>query len=145
MTKRKKILENILNNFQIIKNNMYGQFAIESGRHITHSQWFVLSIIEKIDKASVKDIAKILGITQSAATQLVNGLVDNKYVARKLNEKDRRETDLFISKKGRKELLVMKKKQIAMAAVFFKVLNEKELRQYLKIQNKILSSLIKPS
>ncbi len=141
MTKRQKAIENILNNFQVIKNKMYFKFISEGAHHITHSQWFVLSIVEKTDKASVKDIAKILGITQSAATQLVNGLVDNKYVARTTNKKDRRETDLCISKKGKKQLILMKKKQVATAADFFKVLSEKELRQYLAIQNKILKHL----
>ena len=142
MPKRKKIIEDILNNLQIIKNKMYFKFISEPARHITHSQWFVLSIINKNFQASLKDVSKMLGISPSAATQLVNSLVDNGYVARSVNAKDRREADLVISKKGKKELIAMKKKQILMAETLFKVLSEQELKSYLKIQNKILSNLV---
>ena len=137
---RKKIVEEIINNFQIIKNKMYGH--VMSGRpgSMTHSQWFVMHLIGVAKKTSIKEISQVLGISSSAATQLVNGLQENDYVERTVDKKDRRELRLVISKQGKKEMAVMRKKNLALVQHFFKPLSQAELKQYVKLQKKILSS-----
>ena len=94
MQKRKKAIEQIVNNFQILKNKMYLKVVINQKKEITNSQWFVLCIIEKHPNFGIKEISKILSISSSAGTQLVNGVVKNGYVLRATNLKDRRELNL---------------------------------------------------
>ena len=134
-------MEQIINNFHIIKNKMYAKVVIEHSNIITNSQWFVLCIIDKHPDFSIKDISKILSISSSAATQLVNGLVKKGYVIRTRNTKDKRGLHLIISPKGKKQIMVITRKHIQFAEKLFSPLNEKELNQYITLQNKIISKM----
>lgn len=135
---RKQLIDNLLNNFQVVKNRMHAVIAAELKSGITTSQWFVLCIIERNKNFGIKELSQILGVSSSACTQLVNALVKDKFVVRSTGAKDRRELDLRLSKKGKKAVLELRKKQIAMANAFFKGLNDKELKQFVTLQNKLI-------
>ncbi len=106
MEDRKKAIQEIINNFQIVKNRMHAKLMSEPNA-ITNSQWFVLDIIDRHADFGIKDVSLMLGISSSAATQLVNSLVDNGYVARSQDLKDRRGLNLALSKKGKKMCLII--------------------------------------
>ena len=59
MTNRKKIIQEIINNFQIMKNKMHAKFLSELKRNITISQWFALDIIERKPDEGIKEISNI--------------------------------------------------------------------------------------
>ena len=142
MTNRKKLIEDILANFHAMKNKMYPHFAQSGNKdRITPSQLFVLAIIERHQNIGIKEISKKLNITSSAATQLVDGLVENGYVARKADSKDRRALQLELSAKGRKRLANLKNKGVKMMAELFDALNDKELKTYLALHKKIISKI----
>lgn len=94
--------------------------------------------IEERGESTVKDVAKALGITSSAATQLVDGLVSSGYVNRKTDEEDRRAVALTLSKKTKEHVNKMKKQGIQKFLTLFKVLNDKEFNQYLELNKKIV-------
>ena len=141
MASRRKVIQEIIHNFQVIKHKIYTHLVGESTNGITRSQGLVLDIIHRYPEISIKDIAKILGISSSAATQLVHGLVRHKYVVRIVNKKDRRGLNIILSKKGKQEIVSMKRERLVMAETFFEGLSKKELEQYLKFQAKILSRM----
>jgi MarR family transcriptional regulator, organic hydroperoxide resistance regulator len=143
MESRKKAIEGIINNFNVIKHRMYMNTLATSQTATTPSQWFVLDIISKNANVGIKEISQMLSISSSAATQLVNGLVGLGYVTRMTNEKDKRGLDLQLSKKGTTQIASMRKKYVKMAEGFFSALDEKELSQYLALQRKICSHIIK--
>jgi len=91
MANRKKMIEEIMATFHAMRNKMHVTL-MQSGHRdsITHSQLFVLAIIEKCHDIGIKEISKKLNISSSAATQLVDGLVENGYVVRKADAADRR-------------------------------------------------------
>lgn len=109
---------------------------------IAHSQWFVLKIIEHYKNRSIKDIAETLGISSSAATQLVDGLVRRGYVTRQDDPKDRRSVRLELSPKGKKNVTATNEKRINEMAGLFDALTDSELEECLRLQRKILSKFL---
>lgn len=140
MADRKQLIERILHSFHAIQNQIKakaGNLGHKNG--ITHSQWFILKIIEHYKNRSIKDIAGTLEISSSAATQLVDGLVKSGYVIRQEDPKDRRSVRLELSAKGKKHLIATNEKRITEMAGLFDALTDKELEEYLRLQKKILS------
>lgn len=128
--------------FHAMRNKMHAN-VIQHRRKdcITHSQLFVLAIIERHRNIGIKEISKKLNISPSAATQLVDGLVENGYAVRKVDSKDRRALQLELSTKGRKHITELKNKRMEMMAALFDALNDEELKAYLKLHKKILSEI----
>lgn len=143
MTNRKKLIEQILGNFHAMKNKMHVQGVQPGNKHdITHSQLFVLAIIEHNQDIGIKEISEKLNISSSATTQLVDGLVENGYVVRKADLDDRRALQLGLSQKGSKQIAELKSKRMEMMETLFDALTDKELETYLKLHKKILSKII---
>lgn len=109
---------------------------------ITPSQWGVLMLIEQCGKSSVKDVAHALHISSSAATQLVDGLVESGYVEREKYAKDRRAVVLTLSKKTEKQVGKMKKQMSQKFLEIFEVLSDKEFTQYCALNKKIVQRFL---
>jgi DNA-binding MarR family transcriptional regulator len=139
MKKRKKIMEEIMVDFQAVGNKIQTKvLQSENDSLVTFSQWFVLSIIEQHCNIGIKEISKMLGISSSAITQLVDGLVDKKYVERKDNPKDRRALQLKLSINGKKYIIIKKKEHMKNIVKLFDVFSDKELMILLKLHKKML-------
>src|SRR4051812_24348826 len=69
-----------------------------------HAQLGVLFVIAHRGTQTVKELAQQFGMTSSAATQLANGLVKGKLLARAIDTKDRRKSHLTLTAKGKKVL-----------------------------------------
>lgn len=142
MKNRKKLIEEIMANFHAMRNKMHTRVMQPMSKNrITHSQIFVLAIIEQHHNIGLKEISKMLNISSSAATQLVEGLVENGYVVRKSDSKDRRALQLNLSVIGRKHIAELKNKRIKIIATLFDSLSDEELETYLKLHKKILSKI----
>ncbi|MDP2671627.1 MAG: MarR family transcriptional regulator [bacterium] len=143
MSTRDQLIEEILHSLHAIRNHIKAK-AVHLGHqnHITHSQWFILKTIEHYKSVSIKDIAETLGMSSSAATQLVDGLVQAGFVIRQENPNDRRLVRLELSPKGKRHIAATKENRITEMAQVFDALNDKELAGYLKLQKKILSKFL---
>lgn len=142
MTQRRQLVEEIMANINAFKHRVHFKIMREGNQNrITYSQWCVLAIIEKNRSAGIKEIAKMLGISSSAATQLVDGLVENRYAVRKTNTTDRRSLHIELSKKGKKHIAKMKTKYVKSMERLFKALSDKELKIYNQLHKKILTSI----
>jgi|GEM_PF-5804722 len=89
----------------------------------------------------IKDIALLLAITSSAATQLVESLESGGYVTRKHSQQDRRVVDVLLTEKGRakqQQILEARRKLIDMMTMN---LTEAEIHKLLRIQTKIITGL----
>lgn len=146
MTNRKQLIEDILNSFHAMRHKMKPkEFNSTHQNNITHSQWFVLGIIGNCKNASVKDISGMLGMSSSGATQLVDGLVQNGYVVRKDDPKDRRLVQLELSSKGKKQMAILRGKRIKEIEKLFDALTDSELETYLRLHKKITSKFLDKS
>ena len=143
MANRKQLIEDILSGFHAIRHKMKAK-AVHSGlkNRITHSQWFVLGIIEHCKKTNIKDVSEALGMSSSAATQLVEGLVQSGYVVRRADPKDRRAVELALSLKGKKRIATMREKRLHEMAKVFDALSDGELQTYVRLHKKITSKFL---
>ena len=99
--------------------------------------------LEGQNDSSLKEVANLLNVTSSAATQLVDGLVANGYVTRKENPEDRRKMTITISNKTKKKIAKMKEQNITQLLDLFKVLSDKELNQFLALHKKVIRGSLK--
>ena|SRR3989344_6437231 len=140
MSTRKQLIEEILHAFHSIRNITKAKAAsLGHQNHITHSQWFVLTIIAHFEKTNIKHIAEAMEMTSSAATQLVDGLVQNNYVTRQEDQSDRRLVQLELSPIGKKHITATKDKRINEMAEIFDSLSDKELEEFVRLFKKITS------
>lgn len=110
---------------------------------ITPAQWGVVILIEQKNESTVKDIASALNVTSSAATQLVDGLVSSGYVTRKQDPKDRRRVTLMLSAETKRHVAQMRAQVSKRLLKFFKVLDDKEFDQYIRLNEKLSVALSK--
>lgn len=142
MTRRKKQIEELLSNIRYFKQKIFiGTPPNIKNDGITASQWFVLRYLAKNEGAALKEAAKSLGITSSAATQLVVSLVRKGYVIRETGKKDRRELRLMLSEKSKKHIAELRNNRIKKLEHIFNVLNDEEFESYCRLFNKIAQSL----
>lgn len=140
MTDRNELIEGILHSFHAIRNIIKARSgSLGQQNNITHTQWFVLKIIEHFQSRSVKDISEMFGITSSASTQLVDGLVKSGLVTRKEDPRDRRSVRLELSQKGKEHIAASNENRINEMVELFDPLTDSELEEYLRLQKKILS------
>lgn len=144
MENRKNKIKELLENLGSLRRHMTF-CSTDSGKmpRITPSQLEVLMFVEQYGESTVKDVAKALGITSSAATQLIDGLVTSGYVIRGEHTEDRRKVILMLSNKTKKQVEKMKNQGIQQFLKFFKVLNDKEFDQYILLNKKIVEKFLK--
>lgn len=105
---------------------------------LTRAQIGVMMLITHRNMHTVKAIADHLGVSPSAATQIVNGLVDANLVDREPNSGDRRQVDITITIKGKKFLQATKKTMQQRFTEILEPLTATELLELTRIQKKIL-------
>ena len=142
MTKRQTLIEGILHSFHAFHNMIRARAAsLGHQNHITHAQWFVLTLIGHAQKRSIKELSDMLGMSSSAVTQFVDSLVESGHVTRHEDPKDRRLTQIGLTAKGKKHVTATKEKRIAEMEGLFDALTDTELEEYVRLQKKIISSL----
>ncbi len=139
MNNREQKIKELMESIQLLKHNI----TFKTGGYakiprVTASQWGVLMMIEEHSGGTVKDVAKALGVSSSAATQLIDGLVANGYVVRDEDTEDRRKVILKLSKKTKKQVERMKIERTKNLLKLFKVLSDKELDQFILLNKKII-------
>lgn len=88
-----------MNNFQnLIKTTNDERY--KQGKVLTKKQFFALAEIQKHDKIELKNLSKALYVSTSSLCILLNKLVEQGYVYREEDTKDRRNTFYGITEKG---------------------------------------------
>lgn len=139
MASRKQKVEALLSDLRSLRRAL--AFRMTGPAHIpriTPAQWGALMLVEQAGTSAVKDVAKALGVTSSAATQLVDGLVAGGYLTRKTHTKDRRIATLTLSKRSSEQVARMKKHALARFLKIFAVLTDAEFDRYLALTKKIV-------
>lgn len=142
MNTRKQKIEELMESFQALRRSM-AFHPVQSGKlpRITPSQWGVLMLIGHRGKSTVKEVADSLGVTSSATTQLIDGLVASGYVVREESAEDRRSVSLTLSSKTKKHIKQIKGQVLQKFIAMFEVLNDREFDQYIELNKKILNNV----
>lgn len=77
-------------------------------RILTERQFFALKKMAELDKMELKNLSKVLHVSTSSLCILLNKLVEQGYVYREEDKKDRRNTFYGITEKGREVLEIEK-------------------------------------
>ena len=142
MINRKKIIEDLLQNMHAMRHKLMVGYTAKKEVAITPSQGFVLRFVAKNSSTNVKTIADSLHITSSAATQLIDGLVDNGYLVRKSNPDDRRVIALSLSDKANKLFKEFQEQGLQKMMELFDALTDDELVQYADLNKKIIGNIM---
>ena len=149
MFDRKPHLESLFESLNVIKRKLLSDhlrkqlISKEKLERPTLSQWNVLRLVRKKGEVSVKEISEALGVTSSASTQLIDGLVNKGYLVRKRDPNDRRIILVKLSPSSQKHLSNMKMQRLKWLTEIFAVLSDEELAHYASLNKKIADSIIK--
>lgn len=108
----------LLENFNIFDNmikNVTGS-GMKKIQKFTTKQFFTLEQMKKYDKIELKNLSKDLYVSTSSLCILLNKMVDNDYVFREEDPKDRRNAFYGMTEKGR-EVLAEEEDRIASVLV----------------------------
>ncbi len=122
---------------------MHFQQNTEKDHSSTMLQTFVLHFIQSNPNISIKDLVKILNISKSSATQLIERLVKSGFVKRDYDKEDRRIIHLKITSKGETELVILKKKKIDKIKHLFSKVPPEDIKELIRIHTNLLMQIKK--
>ncbi len=103
------------------------------------SQWLALHLVGHQNGIGLKELAASLGITSSAATQLVDGLVKKGLLNRQPSDEDRRALRLSLPDESRKRISAMMEQRLARLSAVFGVLDDTEFQTLLDLIDKVIT------
>jgi DNA-binding MarR family transcriptional regulator len=142
MIDRKTQIEEVLQDFYSIKNILAkgaGLHTIRGG--ITQSQWIVLRTVFQNPSIGIKELASSLGISSSAATQLVNALVKKSYLVREVSGADRRALNLRVNEKIRESIETNRLQILDRICNWLSVLSDEEIKVFCELSKKVAGAL----
>jgi DNA-binding MarR family transcriptional regulator len=142
MSGRKKNIEGLLDDLFILRHKlMHGVYFLSDTNRFSASQWMTLRTIYENPGISVKDIARQLNVTGSAATQLVDLLEKKGYLTRSENAEDRRSTSIRLSNEI-KDLFDQARTEAASEFnALFDVLSDEELATFCGLSKKVVGGI----
>jgi DNA-binding MarR family transcriptional regulator len=142
MKSRTLHIEGLVNDFQCIKRAMGYAPGSGSAPKVTGSQWIVLVLLSRNPDISIKEVAGYMNISSSAATQLVESLVQAKHINRTEQAADRRSVNLNLSHSMADEIVRMKKDAVGRLVKVFSILSDDEFDHYIALTNKIAKNTL---
>jgi DNA-binding MarR family transcriptional regulator len=139
MLDRRSQIEGILQNFHAIRHRLLitGTYILSAGNQIPNSQWMALRIVYQNDGIGVKELSLMLGISSSAATQLVDSLVKKGYLVREESLEDRRALKIRLSGKTKELIDIAEPQALRKVYSLFDVLSDEELQKYSDLSKKV--------
>lgn len=92
----------IMDTFHMMMRNVMSEARKHVSSEISIQQFRTMKIIENNEGASLSLVSERLGATLSAASKIVDGLVEHGYISRDLAEDDRRRLILSITDTGKR-------------------------------------------
>jgi len=135
-------LQEILESFHTVKRMLEAKHSVR-GLSITNAQWLALDSISRTAEVSIKDLCGALGVTSSAATQVVNDLVKMGLVSKRASTKDARAVVVSLTPKTKRTLAQLRVAMLENMSTLFSVLSKDEFRTYRELHGKLIRALIK--
>ena len=135
---RNALLEQLIGSMHALKHKVFAGMQPPAG--LTSTQVMAVGIVARQQGAGIKELASALDISSSAATQLVDALVDKGFLTRQVDLSDRRAINIQLSDTARHKMAEMTGFHRDRLAALFGVLSDVELAQYTAMTCKILSA-----
>lgn len=112
-------------------------------RIATMLQLMALQFLKEQPNGTVSELAKLLELSKSSATQLIERLAKAGLVERINDKEDRRIVRLVITEDGEKEFLALKKKLMKKMQKIFSKIPAQDLRELIRIHSNLIETLKK--
>jgi DNA-binding MarR family transcriptional regulator len=113
------------------------QEGILTKGNLAVSDIVIMDVLLEKGPSTMGDLAKILNLTTSAGTVIVDRMIRKGFVKRERSREDRRVVNVALLKKGEETIKSINRERRHMANELFSVLNEKERREYLRLIGKV--------
>lgn len=110
-------------------------------RAATILQTQTLSFLEEQPNAKISDVANYMHASLSSTTQMIERMVQAGLVARTHDDQDRRVIHLTVTKDGLTKLRQMKEAKRARMQKLFSGIDQNDIKDLIRIQQKIVQSL----
>lgn len=138
--KRQQIIKEIFDGMLIMRRKLAERRQVEpAGFRIPPAQGIVLHIVGSRGSLSVKEIAEIMRVSGSAATQLVDSLFKAGLLSRSGDAGDRRVIRISLTENGKNQLAKLRKFQLEGIGRLLAPLSEPELEIFRDLQQKIIT------
>jgi len=108
---------------------------------LTVSHIVVLEILKEKGPSTMGALAWDLDLTMSAATSIVDKMIEHGLVKRERSKEDRRVVKVSMLKKGDGMVRLVNQERRAMTNEMFKALTESEKSEYLRLFRKMIGSI----
>jgi len=143
MIDRRSRIEGLIQNFHTIRHRLLtGTYILSAKNQIPNSQWMVLRIVYQNEGIGVKELSRMLGISSSAATQLVDSLVKKGHLVREQSPEDRRALKIRPSKKTKELIDISNTQALGKVYSLFDVLSDEELQKYCDLSKKVADKML---
>jgi DNA-binding MarR family transcriptional regulator len=139
--RREELVQEIIEN--ISKCQRLSASSTWKDSDLSHSQIGMLFMLAHHKQLQVKQIAVFLGVTKSAASQLLEPLTQRNLVARQIDDKDRRIVRFSLSPGGMKMLKKINKLKFAGFRSRLENLSNKELDELAGLSKKLAAGASK--
>jgi DNA-binding MarR family transcriptional regulator len=143
MLQRKTQIESILQSIHAIKHQLLtGNYILSPHNQIPGSQWIVLRIVFQNEGIGIKELSGFLGISSSAATQLVDSLVKKGLLIREQSPDDRRALKIRLTAKTNELIENAQSRVLEKVHSLFDGFSDEELQQYCDLSSKFAARIL---
>lgn len=114
--------------------------VLSHGR-VTIPQMFIMEALLSKKECNMTELAKMLGVTKSAVTGVIDRLIKERLVQRSRPERDRRVVKIHLTEKGAQLSKKLRDFQLRVIADLFSNINVNERTQYLHILQKVQKNI----
>jgi DNA-binding MarR family transcriptional regulator len=139
MINRKQQIEQLMEKLHSLKRLMTPDSQAAGEDCLAHSQWLVLHLVSRQEGIGIKELAAQLGISSSAATQIVDGLVGKGFLNRQPSLEDRRALHLSLPEESRRRVEAAKKQRLERVSAVFDALDDAEFQTLVALLDKVIS------
>ena len=100
MVTSKAVTRQVIEVVPLVMHGIRSQMRRHRAPGLSLPQFRVLTFLERYAGASLSDVAEYIGVTLPSMSKMVDGLVEQKLVARKLDTADRRRATLSLTRRG---------------------------------------------
>ena len=101
----------------------------------------ILDVLKEKESSTMGELAKILNLTMSAVTVIIDKMIELTLVKRERSKEDRRIVNVTLAKTGKDLMKKINEERESMTNEIFSVLTDKEKEEYLRLIRKVYESL----
>lgn len=139
-----KIIREFINTTEEMKKLMEKKSSINYDTKVVPKlQFFAIKYISQHPKITVGELAEVLMMSSGSVAQLIERLTSKGWLKKEEDKKDRRVSHLVLTDEGEKEILKMDEILTERMSSMLSMISEKDLKEILRIQKKLLEQLKK--